>query len=186
MPIRNFSDSELLERACLRVAMFMRGMWEEKGSSDSRLLFDPWIPDKLVIAGRSRACVGEVYREHVVPRVHIANEVHRMFAAGCTDQQAAFYIREHVKIVEITKAEAARLDGKSNSNVKTKMPDGWQPGGDIYARLKFAGIEWDPISPVVTEVCSASRVAAGYVRHVAPRCWKTEICASGIPGQEPL
>lgn len=147
MPIRTFTDAELLERASLRVAMFMRGMWEEKDSSDSRLLFDPWIPDRLVIAGRSRACTGQVYREHVVPRVHIAYEVHRMFAAGCADEEVALYIRQHVKIVEITKDEAARLDRKSDFNLKTTMPEDWRAGGDIYARLKAAGIEWEPIVP---------------------------------------
>ena len=144
MPVRNFSDAELLERASLRVAMFMRGMWEEKGSSDTRLLLDPWMPDRLTIMGRSRACTGKSYREHVVPRAWIANEVHRMFQAGCTDQAVALYIRDHVKIVEITKEEADRLDRTTNFHLKTKMPDDWQAGGDVYARLAAAGIEWDP------------------------------------------
>src|SRR5690606_27942308 len=128
LPVRDFSDAELLERACLRVTMFMRGMWEEKGSSDSRLLFDPWIPDRLVTVGRSTACTDKVYREHVVPRVHIANAVHKMFADGYSDEQVARYIREHVKIVEITREEADRLDRRVNANLKTKMPADWNAG----------------------------------------------------------
>jgi hypothetical protein len=124
--------------------MFMKGMWEEKDSSDSRLLFDPWIPDRLTIVGRSRACTGQIYREHVIPRVYIAKEVHRMLAEKRRDDEVAKYILDHVKIVEISKQEAELLDLKINSNLKTKMPEGWQAGGDVYARLKAAGIEWDP------------------------------------------
>jgi hypothetical protein len=142
--LRDFTDAELLERASLRVAMFMRGMWEEKDSSDSRLLFDPWLPDRLTTVGRSKACMGEVYREHVVPRVLIAKAVHEMFARGRSDEQVALYIREHVKIVEITREEAARLDGKLALNLKTTMLEGWEVGGDVYARLAVAGIEWAP------------------------------------------
>lgn len=144
MPIRNFSDAELLERASLRVAMFMRGMWEEKGSSDSRLLFDPWMPDRLTTMGRSHACTGKIYREHVVPRVLIAREVHKMFGDGRSDADVARYIRDHVKIVEITKEEADRLDRANQTNLKTRMPDGWAAGGDVYARLAAAGIAWEP------------------------------------------
>lgn len=144
MPIRDFSEAELLERACLRVAMFMRGLWEEKGSSDTRLLFDPWIPDRLTIVGRSRACTGKIYREHVVPRALIAHKVHAMFAAGASNTEVATYIQEHIKIVEISEEEARRLDHKANFGLKTKMPEGWEPGGDIYARLAAAGIEWVP------------------------------------------
>lgn len=117
-----FSDAEILERACLRVAMFMRGMWEEKGSSDTRLLLDPWIPDRLTVVGRSRGCTGKVYREHVVPRVHIANEVHRMFADGSDDRAVASYIRDHLKIIEISKEEANLLDLSSGASQSTRHP----------------------------------------------------------------
>lgn len=67
-----------------------------------------------------------------------------MFADGRSDQEVAAYIREHVKIVEITKEEACLLDHKANFNLKTQMPEGWEVGGDVYARLAAAGIKWDP------------------------------------------
>jgi len=143
-----FSDAELLERASLRVTRFIRGMWEEKGDSDSRLLLHPWMPDRLTTMGRSRACAGKVYREHVVPRVLIVREAHRMFAEGHSDDEVALYIRDHVKIVEITKEEADRLDRKADFNLKKTMPEGWQAGGDVYARLAAAGIEWEPKGPL--------------------------------------
>ena len=134
--------------------MFSMGMWEEKDSSDTRLLFDPRIPDRLTIAGRSCACTDQIYREHVVPRVLIANEIQEMFANGCADEEVALYIREHVKIVEITK-EVGGPPGPEVElfDLKTKMPEGWagRAGGDIYARLAAAGgSEWDPPGPRAT------------------------------------
>jgi len=74
----DFSRAERLERASLRVAMLIRGMWEEKGSSDTRLLETLLLPDDLTIVGRSRALRGKGRREHVVPRLVIIAECHKM------------------------------------------------------------------------------------------------------------
>lgn len=55
---RQNARSESLERASLRAAIPVRGLWEETGSSDARLLEGLLVPDDLVFAGRLRARTG--------------------------------------------------------------------------------------------------------------------------------
>jgi hypothetical protein len=143
-----FDDAQLLDRACLRVAMVIRGMWEEKCSSDTRLLENLLIPDRLTVVGRSRALKpGERYhREHVVPRLVIIKTCHQMLCDGASDAEVAGYIRDHVRIVLITEDESRRLDRLDGVGLKQVMPKGWQSGGDLFARLQAAAIEWDPVS----------------------------------------
>jgi len=114
-------------------------MWEETGSSDTRLLMEPLISDALVIAGQSRK--GADRREHVVPRVFICHECHRLFQAGRTIPQVAEFIAQHLRIVRISIEEQRHLD--QNLRLKQTMPIGWSVGDDIYARLRVAGIEFD-------------------------------------------
>jgi hypothetical protein len=142
---REFSRAERLERASLRVAMHIRGLWEEKGSSDTRLLESLFLPDELVLAGRSRSYDGKGRREHVVPRLVIIKECHDMLERGETDDAIAAFIREHVKIVMISNDECERLDRAARPGLRQTMPIGWIIGDDVFARLKTAQIEWDPI-----------------------------------------
>jgi hypothetical protein len=142
---RDYTPEERLDRACLRVAMVIRGMWEEKGFSDTRLLEPPLLPDELTIVGKSLAYDGKGHREHVVPRRVIINECHERIKNGQTDEQIAQFIRETTKIVLITKEECARLDRAANFRLKQKMPDDWKIDGDIFARLVAAEIKWEPI-----------------------------------------
>ena len=44
-----FTQEELIDRAFHRAAYVMKGMWEEYGSSDTRLLMPPLIPDEYVL-----------------------------------------------------------------------------------------------------------------------------------------
>ena len=142
--IREFSREERLERACLRVAMVIRGMWEEKGDSDSRL-FDWLIPDDLTVVGRSHAYDGVGRREHVVPRKVIADECHKMLKAEQSDRALADYIKHHLRIVRISHEECQRLDQKLQLGLRQSMPTDWKIGDDVYARLTAAGIEWSPL-----------------------------------------
>ena len=139
----NFTREERLHRASLRVAHVMRGMWEEKGASHSRLLEPPLIDDELVTIGRSRACGDKLHREHVIPCILIVRECHRLLAAGRDDEEIAAFIREHVKIVHISSDEARRLDRVSELGLKQRMPEGWRFGDDPFARFEAAGVEWD-------------------------------------------
>lgn len=144
---REYTRAERLERASLRAAMHIRGLWEEKGSSDTRLLEGLLLPDDLVVAGQSRAWTGVGRREHVVPRKVVIDECHRLLARGEDDAVIAALIRDHVRIVLITREECERLDRRDDLGLRQRMPAGWQFGDDIYARLAAAGILWDPLAP---------------------------------------
>lgn len=138
-----FSDAELHRRAALRVALHIRGLWEEKGSSDSRLLEALLLPDRFTLSGRSHAAQGAGCREHVVPRKVVVDECHRMLARGNSDDDIAAFIQDHVRIVVISNEERILLD--RHLGLRQRMPDGWRPGDDIYARLRRAGISWSPV-----------------------------------------
>lgn len=142
--VQSFTEEELHRRAALRVAMHIRGLWEEKGSSDTRLLEALLIPDRFTLAGRSVAAPGHGRREHVVPRKVIVDECHCMLVRGDDDARIAAFILEHVKIVIISEEERLHLD--RTLGIRQRMPDGWRPGGDVYARLKAAGIDWWPVA----------------------------------------
>lgn len=139
-----YTDEERLDRACLRVAMHIRGLWEEKGSSDTRLLEGLLIPDELTVAGQSNAYNGKGRREHVVPRKVIVDECHEMLRRGEDDARIARFIKDHLKIVLITHEECELLDRKANHGMKQAMPTDWVVGGDAFARLTAAGIAWTP------------------------------------------
>lgn len=145
---RNYTRDELWERASLRAAMHIRGLWEEKGNSDTRLLDALILPDVFTLVGRSRAWSPPGRREHVIPRVVVVNECHRMLERGEADDVIAAFIRKHVQIVLISTEECARLDSRDQLGLRQTMPAGWSFGDDVFARLVTAGIEWDP---VVTE-----------------------------------
>lgn len=139
---REYSKAERLERACLRAARNIGELWEEKGSSDTRLLDGVLFPDELTVVGRSLAYADKGHREHVVPRLVIAVRCHEMFAAGASDAEVAQFIREHLAIVLITNEECERLDRKDQFALRQTMPADWAVGGDIFARLTAAGITW--------------------------------------------
>jgi len=144
---RHYTRDELWERASLRAAMHIRGLWEEKGNSDTRLLDALILPDAFTLVGRSRAWSHPGRREHVIPRVVVVGECHRMLERGETDDAIAAFIRKHVRIVLISQEECVRLDRRDQLGLRQTMPGGWSFGDDVYARLTVAGIEWDPVVP---------------------------------------
>lgn len=144
---RCFSHEELWKRASLRAAVHMRGLWEEKGSSDTRLLESLFLPDAYTVVGRSIAISGRGRREHVIPRLVVVEECHRMLDAGASDEDVAAFIRAHIKVVIISDEERRRLDHVSELGLRQCMPNGWTFGDDPYARLSAAGILWSPIAP---------------------------------------
>ena len=139
---REYSFGERYERACLRAAMNIRGLWEEKGSSDTRLIEGLLLPDDFTVVGQSHAFSERGRREHVIARLVVIKEVHNMLERGSTDGQIAGFIRDHVKIVRISDEECLKLDRKDQLGLRQRMPTGWTFGDDIYARLSAAEIEW--------------------------------------------
>ncbi len=154
---RNYTRDELWERASLRATMHIRGLWEEKGSSDTRLLEGLILPDAFTLVGRSRAWSPPGRREHVIPRVVVVGECHRMLERGETDDAIAAFIRKHVQIVLISTEECERLDRRDQLGLRQTMPVGWSFGDDVFARLVVAGIDWDPIVPGTSREAQAVR-----------------------------
>ena len=135
-----FSKEVLLDRACYRIAWNIRHMWEETGSSDTRLFLEPMIPNNFVLVGRS---AGGHYNEHVVPRVVLCQICHEMLSQDRSDEslkRIAEVVKKHLKVVQITKEEQIRLD----QHYKVSMPPSWHyDSGDTFARLKETGIEFE-------------------------------------------
>jgi hypothetical protein len=137
----NFTVDQLIERVFLRVAHVMHSMWEENGCSDTRLLDEPFIPDKYVVVGESIR--GTECREHVIPRRVICDQCHVMFSQGADVADVAAFIRASLKVIRISREERHMLDNVSQLNLKQRMPSGWSfAGGDHFARLKLANIEF--------------------------------------------
>lgn len=135
-----YTKSELIDRAFYRIAWNINHMWSETGCSDTRLLMEPIIPYKFVLAGKSLG--GDSYKEHVVPRVMLCEEAHRMYESGSTIDAVAVMIKKYLKIVLISNEEQHHIDHVLG--LKTKMPDGWSFGdGDPYARLREGKVSFE-------------------------------------------
>lgn len=147
---REYSDQERWERASLRTARHIRGLWEEKGSSDSRLLEAFFLPDEFTVVGRSREYDSVGRREHVIPRLVVIRECHRLIEGGASDEDVAAFIRDHVRIVHISQEECQRLDRVAELGLRQIMPADWKFGDDPFARLTAAGIVWEPTARTVT------------------------------------
>lgn len=138
-----FTRDELLLRAATRVAHVMRGMLEEKGSSNTDLLEKLLIDDRLVVVGRSS--VDATYREHVIPRLVLCIECHRLIQEeGKSDLEVGRFIADNLKIVLLQEHERSVLDRAKPHNLRQRMPDGWKFGDDPFARLRVAGIQFEP------------------------------------------
>lgn len=145
--MQEFSREERIRRAFQRTAYVMRGMWEETGTSHSRLL-DVLIPPGYVTVGKSVQAEnigGKQISEHVVPLRTVCLRCYEMFATGASDAEVATEMARLVRIVQITPDEKQRLDRTPpvGLGLKQRMPKGWRvENGDIYARLTAAGIQW--------------------------------------------
>lgn len=108
--------------------------------------------DELVVCGRSRAAAelglrwGDegVWREHTVPCNAVRDQAVRLAQAGTSTAELADFLLTHLRVVLVTAEEAGRMDSMrtpSGINLRDNMPDGWQWGGDRFARLRAANIE---------------------------------------------
>ena len=153
--MKTFSKDEITRRSFLRLARVMYEMWEEheEHSLDTRLPDQPLIKDELVIAGRSLALPDnfknkDAHREHIVPRLVLIEESKNIFETTQDPDVSIFkaseFLREHTKIVFISKDEMKRLD-IGPGNLKQCMPEGWKVGDDIYQRLHIKDIKFQPL-----------------------------------------
>jgi len=129
----------------LRTACALRSLWEEGDHNAHTRIFDILIRDEYVdryesieyFARKGAFTKGETRREHAVPCKVIRDHCLKMFGQGAQDEEVAQFIKQHLKIVQITKAECERLD---QLGLRFTMPNGWEPGHDPMARIAMAGI----------------------------------------------
>lgn len=92
------------------------------------------------VKGREQERNGKnAYREHIVPCDFIMREGKRMFDAGATPEEVATMFEQNTFILKISDEEANLLDNVLG--LRTVMPEGWQFGQDVYARITFANIQ---------------------------------------------
>jgi len=78
------------------------------------------------------------YREHIVPCIMIHNQAVKMVQEGCNLSEVSAMIAQNLLIVHIPTSEAARLD----EVYQTTMPEGWEFGDDVFARLNTMDIQY--------------------------------------------
>jgi len=98
--------------------------------------------DSLITVGKSTEMLANPdapqWREHIVPCTMIIEEAVSLFEAGQTIPVVAQMLKINLAIVVITAEEAKRLDAV----YQTTMPEGWNFGDDIFARLDAMGINY--------------------------------------------
>ncbi len=135
-----YSREQLIDRAFYRIAWNINHMWSETGSSDTRLLLEPLIPESFVVVGASKK--GSERREHVVPRVMLCEEAHNMFGHGSSVEDVAQFLKKYLKIVLISKEEQENID--HTLGLKQSMPDGWSfADGDPFSRLHAGNVDFE-------------------------------------------
>lgn len=96
--------------------------------------------DHLITIGESVKRTKEnTYREHIVPCVMIYNQAIKMIQENCTITEIAQMLKQNLAIVLITNEEAELLDNELD--MQTSMPEGWQFGDSVFARLTVAQIQ---------------------------------------------
>jgi len=106
----------------------------------TRILLDGDSIDHLITVGVSKnRTEANTYREHIVPCIMIHNQLIQMYMNGCTLSEMAQFLKTHLAIVLITKNEAEKLD--IELGLRTTMPEGWNWGDDVFARLKAGNVE---------------------------------------------
>lgn len=111
-------------------------------------LFDLLVPDSLTVVGetaKSKVKDARRRREHVVPRLALAERCIKMFHEGKGLDEVARFLHQYLKIVWVSSEEAAAIDA-SNLRQKEKMPgevgEWWLSTDNLYIRLKRANVEF--------------------------------------------
>ena len=98
--------------------------------------------DGLITLGSSKAVLDNPealqWREHIVPCVMIKDHAVEMFQNGSSVTEVAQMLKENLAIVIITQEEAKLVDSK----YQTTMPEGWNWGDSVFARLDVMGIPY--------------------------------------------
>ena len=136
---REVSERNIFEKIAKRFKYFIDNE-DGFGLENTRALLEGDSIDHLITIGESVKRTKEnTYREHIVPCILIYNQAITMTLEKRSVTEVAQMIKNNLAIVLITNEEADRLDGELD--LQTSMPEGWNFGDDVFARLKVAGIE---------------------------------------------
>lgn len=136
---REVSERNIFEKIAKRFKYFIDNE-DGFGLENTRALLEGDSIDHLITIGESVKRTKEnTYREHIVPCILIYNQAITMTLEKQSVTEIAQMIKNNLAIVLITNEEADRLDGELD--LQTSMPEGWNFGDDVFARLKVAGIK---------------------------------------------
>jgi len=98
--------------------------------------------DGLITLGKSAAVLANPtapqWREHIVPCTMIIERAVELFEDGATIPTVAQMVKENLAIVVLTAEEAKKVDAV----YKTTMPEGWNWGDSVFARLDAFNIKY--------------------------------------------
>lgn len=135
---REVSERNIFEKIAKRFKYFIESE-DGFGLENTRALLEGDSIDHLITIGESVNRTKEnTYREHIVPCIMIYNQAVTMTMEKRPITEVAQMIKNNLAIVLITNEEATRLDNELD--LQTSMPEGWQFGDDIFARLKAGNV----------------------------------------------
>lgn len=135
---REVSERNIFEKIAKRFKYFIDSE-DGFGLENTRALLEGDSIDHLITIGESiNRTKDNTYREHIVPCIMIYNRAVTMTMENYPTTEVAQMIKSNLAIVLITNEEADKLDNELD--LQTTMPEGWEFGNDIFARLNAAGI----------------------------------------------
>lgn len=145
----------------MRLSRVFKALWEDykaRLKRDQRAqtwcnteLFDIFLPDKLTVIGQTRASTVpgvKRRREHLIPRLAVAERCIEMFEEGASLEEVALFLQNFLKIIWVSSDEAKRIDAPGREQ-KSQMPQSsvtwWREPESIYLRLENAEIRHEDI-----------------------------------------
>jgi len=136
---REVSERNIFEKIAKRFKYFIDSE-DGFGLENTRSLLEGDSIDHLITIGESVNRTKEnTYREHIVPCIMIYNQAVTMTMEKASITEVAQMIKTNLAIVLITNEEANLLDNEMD--MQTTMPEGWNFGDSIFARLTSAQIQ---------------------------------------------
>ena len=136
---REVSERNIFEKIAKRFKYFIDSE-DGFGLENTRALLEGDSIDHLITIGESVNRTKEnTYREHIVPCILIYNQAVTMTMEKRSVTEIAQMIKNNLAIVLITNEEAELLDNELD--MQTSMPEGWEFGHDVFARLNVAQIK---------------------------------------------
>lgn len=135
---REVSERNIFEKIAKRFKYFIESE-DGFGLENTRALLEGDSIDHFITIGESVNRTKEnTYREHIVPCILIYNQAVTMTMEKCSITEVAQMIKNNLAIVLVTNEEAERMDNELD--MQTSMPEGWNFGDDVFARLKAANV----------------------------------------------